>query len=153
MLSFVAKGVITIAASFLYGGAAAPASLPTDSLWMNQRGSTLHVYVDTSGQVIGTYINRAPGFPHCANSPYRVRGWTLPGTNTVAFTVMWSNGQENCQSLTSWTGFLSPDGTTLTTLWQLVQNGTTSTSQIIQGQDVFTRVAQKTSTSLKKNGN
>jgi hypothetical protein len=119
-----------------------------ESAWMNERGSTLYIEdVDSEGRIAGFYINRASGF-NCIGTPYPVTGWVLEGTNTVTFTVKWENTVENCQSLTSWTGFFSSDGQTMTTLWQLVPNGATNPSQILTGSDSFTRVALKKLDSL-----
>lgn len=105
------------------------------SAWTNQSGSTL--YIDTispGGQITGTYINRASGY-RCRNSPYPVTGW-IHGA-TITFTVKWQNQSESCNSLTAWTGFIE-NMDKITTLWQLVRNGTTNTGQILKGTDVFT---------------
>lgn len=48
---------------------------------------------------------------------------------------------ENCQSITAWTGFLGPSCKMITAKWQLVVNGTTDPSQILQGSDTFTKVS------------
>lgn len=105
--------------------------------WVNQRGSTLYITrTSPSGQFEGTFINRAAGF-RCQNSPYPVVGWRY-GT-AITFSVKWQNPQESCNSITAWTGFIS--GGTMTTLWQLVPNGATSTRQIMQGEDTFRPLA------------
>lgn len=119
-----------------------------ETAWTNQSGSTLYIEdIDSEGGITGFYVNRATGF-NCIGTPYPVTGWVLDGTNTITFTVKWENTSENCQSLTSWTGFFSSDGQTITTLWQLVSNGATKSSQILTGSDSFTRVAQKKLDSL-----
>ena len=106
----------------------------TGSSWTNQSGSTLHIKsVDpNSGQLTGSYINRAPGY-QCQNIPYPVTGWVY-GT-AITFTTNWKSTTQSCNSITSWTGFYNNGK--IETLWQLVINGSTSTSQIIHGNDVF----------------
>lgn len=124
-------------------------TIPVNSVWRNQSGSSMQITGNTNGELTGSYVNNAPGY-QCKGSPYPVVGWNMAGTNTITFTVMWENSYENCQSLTAWTGFISQDGQTITTLWQLVVNGTTSTSQIYSGADTFTRIAMKKHESLVK---
>jgi len=115
------------------------------SAWTNQSGSTLYIdAVAPSGQLTGSYINRAQGFG-CQNTAYPVTGWVY-GT-AITFTVLWENAVESCNSITSWTGFYFQG--TITTLWQLVINGSTSPQQIAQGSDVFQPTAQKKSPSLR----
>lgn len=115
------------------------------SAWTNQSGSTLYIdSVSSNGQISGHYINRAQGYG-CQNTSYPVTGWVY-GT-AITFTVTWENPVESCNSITAWTGFYSQGA--ITTLWQLVVNGSTSTSQIIQGQDVFKATEQKKLQSLK----
>jgi len=127
-----------------------PALEAQESTWQNQRGSTLYIEdIDSEGLITGLYVNQAAGFS-CQGTPYPVTGWVLAGTNTITFTVKWENTTQNCQSLTAWTGFFSSDGQTMTTLWQMVVNGTTSTSQIYQGSDTFTLVTQKVSDFVEK---
>lgn len=119
--------------------------LTTLSAWNNQSGSTLYIEsIDpNSGLLTGTYINKASGYG-CQNHPYPVTGWVY-GT-AITFTTNWKSSGESCNSITSWTGFY--DKGKITTLWQLVINGSTSTSQILQGEDVFTRDAMEENKSL-----
>ena|GEM_PF-4889473 len=113
-----------------------------DDTWQNQSDSYLIINsVSTNGLITGQYLNNSPEY-HCKGTYYPVTGWQLPGTNTVTFTVKWDNPYENCQSLTSCTGF-TPGTTTINTLWQLVSNGMQSTGQIIQGSDTLQRVSDK----------
>lgn len=101
--------------------------------WTNQSGSTLYIdAVDGTGKMTGHYINRAAGFA-CQNIAYPVTGW-IYGT-AITFSVKWQSSTESCNSLTAWTGFYANGK--ISTLWQLVVNGSTSTSQILQGSDVF----------------
>lgn len=115
------------------------------SAWTNQSGSTFYIdSVAPSGQLTGHYINRAQGYG-CQNTAYPATGW-IYGT-AITFTVDWINATEACNSITSWTGFYYNGQ--ITTLWQLVVNGSTSTSQIIQGSDVFKPDTQVKRKSLK----
>lgn len=134
---------------FLVNGALAleaqPQTVQSLSAWTNQSGSTLYIdSVGSNGQITGHYINRAQGFG-CQNTAYPVTGWVY-GT-AISFTVNWINAAESCNSITAWTGFYYQGK--ITTLWQLVINGSTSTSQIIQGQDIFSPTTQKQQQSLK----
>lgn len=107
------------------------------SAWVNQDGSTLYINsINSQGQLSGSYINKAAGYA-CKNSPYPVNGWVF-GT-AISFSTKWQNSVESCNSITSWSGFYTNVGGQgkISTLWQLVINGSTSPSQIIKGQDVF----------------
>jgi len=142
--------VILVTLAFLCSSAAIAQTCPGESTWVNELGSTLYIEdIDSEGKITGIYINRAEGYG-CRNTPYPVTGWVLENTNTISFSVKWENTTENCYSITAWTGFFSSDCGTLTTLWQMVINGTTKTSQIWQGEDTFTTVTQKTSPFKKK---
>jgi hypothetical protein len=121
------------------------------SAWVNQEGSTLYINgISAQGELTGTYINRAAGYG-CQNSPYPVNGWVY-GT-AISFSTKWQNSVESCNSITSWSGFYTNVGGQgkITTLWQLVINGTSSPSQIIKGQDVFSQTSaiENKSLSLK----
>lgn len=103
------------------------------SAWTNQSGSTLYIdTVSNDGLLTGTYINRASGWG-CQNISYPVTGW-IYGT-AITFTVNWESSTESCSSITAWTGFYY--NSEITTLWQLVVDGSTNSSQIYQGSDVF----------------
>ncbi|MBZ0092243.1 MAG: avidin/streptavidin family protein [Sulfuricellaceae bacterium] len=125
---------------FMSGGALAGSAdqpaVQALSAWTNQSGSTL--YIDavnpSTGQLSGHYINRAQGY-NCQNISYPVTGW-IYGT-AITFTTIWQSTTESCNSITAWTGFYYKGQ--ISTLWQLVINGSTSTGQIMQGSDVFTR--------------
>lgn len=114
------------------------------SAWTNQRGSTLYIdSISSTGQVTGHYINRAAGY-NCQNISYPVTGWVY-GT-AITFTTLWQSQTESCNSITSWTGFYYQGQ--ISTLWQLTKNGSTSTSQILQGSDVFNRTTKSDKNSL-----
>lgn len=130
--------------------AANPTAAPTlqaSSAWTNQSGSTLYIdAIDPTGKITGHYINRAAGYS-CQNISYPVTGWVY-GT-ALTFTTIWESATESCNSITAWTGFLNAQGQ-IATLWQLVISGSTSTSQIIQGSDVFTYSSKVYKKSLLK---
>lgn len=101
--------------------------------WTNESGSTLYIEsVDSNGLLTGTYTNKDQGYA-CQNISYPVTGW-IYGT-AITFNTMWESATESCNSITAWTGFYSQG--TINTLWQLTINGSTSTSQILQGNDTF----------------
>ncbi|WP_445945773.1 avidin/streptavidin family protein [Shewanella sp.] len=121
------------------------------SAWVNQDGSTLYINsINAQGELTGSYINRAAGFA-CQNSPYPVNGWVF-GT-AISFSTKWLNSVESCNSITSWSGFYNNAGGQgkISTLWQLVVNGSSSPSQILKGQDVFSQTSaiENKSLSLK----
>lgn len=113
------------------------------SSWTNQSGSTLYINnIGSNGLLTGTYINRARGYG-CQNIAYPVTGWVY-GT-AITFTTIWQ-GAESCNSITAWTGFLYNGQ--IKTKWQLTINGSSSTKQILQGADTFTRNTNKSHKSL-----
>lgn len=122
-------------------------ALQSLSAWTNQSGSTL--YLDAidpnTGKITGHYINRATGYG-CQNISYPVTGWVY-GT-AITFTTNWESSTESCNSITSWTGFYSQKQNQILTLWQLVENGSASTSQIVQGHDEFSPNGKNTKKSL-----
>lgn len=108
--------------------------IQASSAWNNQSGSTLYIdAVNPNGQITGHYINRAQGY-NCQNISYPVTGWIF-GT-AITFSTIWQSTTESCNSITSWTGFYYNGQ--ISTLWQLTINGSTNTSQILQGSDLFT---------------
>ena len=116
-------------------------SITASTQWTNQLGSTLTITaIDSTGLLTGSYVNKAAGYP-CKDTAYPVTGW-VDGT-AIVFNTLWINGIESCNSITSWTGFYYNNE--ISTLWQLVEDGATATSQISSGNDTFT---QKTSASV-----
>lgn len=103
------------------------------SAWVNESGSIFTIdSVASNGLVTGTYVNKASGYG-CQNISYPVTGW-IYGT-AITFTTIWQSAIESCNSITAWTGFYNNGK--ISTLWQLAINGSTSTSQILQGKDTF----------------
>ncbi|MXN63414.1 hypothetical protein GR183_00725 [Stappia sp. GBMRC 2046] len=117
------------------------ASLTALSVWENQRGSklTIETIDPTTGVLTGNYINNAAGYG-CIGSPYRVVGYVYG--NLIGWSVRWSNAHEDCQSITSWTGYYQNG--TITTQWELVYG-----TQINDGADMFTSVAKRELQGLK----
>ena len=110
-------------------------SISPKTQWINQLGSTLTITsIDSTGLLTGSYVNRAAGYP-CKDTDYPVTGW-VDGT-AIVFNTLWINSTESCHSITAWTGFYYNNE--ISTLWQLVADGTTSTSQISTGSDTFTQ--------------
>ena len=134
MLKFHRVAVLVILCLSMVGTAWS-AELTAGSTWVNTRGSTVtFTGVGSDGHLEGYYINQAAGFG-CQNTRYSMVGWSYE--SIITFTVIWTNSTENCNSITSWTGFLT-SSSGFTTLWQLVNSGTTNPGQILQGSDTFT---------------
>jgi hypothetical protein len=141
--SSIFAAVLVLAAVFISDANAAD-KLQALSAWTNESGSTLYINsIASNGQLSGTYINRAAGWG-CQNTPYPVTGWVY-GT-AITFTVNWQNATESCNSITAWTGFYYQGK--INTLWQLVVNNSTSTSQIYKGADTFSPSPGKSEKSL-----
>lgn len=139
----LAVSFLTSAALFAPSQVSAQTSLDVIAAFTNQRGSTLYIEnVDQNGHISGYFVNRAAGF-QCQGTPYPVVGWVL--AHAISFTVQWENQTQNCNSITAWAGYVSTDGNTITTNWALAVSGSTT---ILQGQDTFTRTAQRQAPSL-----
>jgi|TARA_B110000879_G_scaffold50622_1_gene71536 hypothetical protein len=119
-------------------------SVPVPSVWENQSGSSLQIEtVGTDGLITGTYINRAAGYG-CQNVSYPVTGWVY-GT-ALSFNTLWEAVSESCNSITAWAGFLYQGQ--ISALWNLTINGSSSSSQILQGSDTFKQIQTVTNKSL-----
>ncbi len=114
----------------------------TSSTWTNQSGSTMTISIDGNDNVTGQYINRAQG-TGCQNSPYPIAG-RVTG-NFIAFSVAWTNGTQNCNSVTGWAGYAQASGSTIAivTQWNLAYQGSGAPA-IEQGADTFTYTAPTT---------
>ena len=142
-ISLVASFILTLFLSVV-SFADQSTSIPAPSVWENQNGSTLQIdSIGSDGLITGTYINRAAGYS-CQNISYPVTGWAY-GT-ALTFNTLWESISESCNSITAWAGFLSQGQ--ISTLWNLTINGSTSTSQIIQGSDTFKQIQVVTNKSL-----
>lgn len=141
------KYLITLLTTLLFSFSACADttnSIPIPSSWVNQDGSTLSITaVDSAGLLTGSYINKAAGY-NCQNIVYPVTGWVY-GT-AITFDTKWESTVESCNSITSWAGFLYQRQ--LSTFWNLTQNGSSSTSHIIQGKDTFTQVTMTVKKSM-----
>jgi hypothetical protein len=119
-------------------------AIQVPSAWTNQSGSTLYIStIDSNGQIGGSYINRAAGYG-CQNIAYPVTGWAYG--SAITFNTLWKSVAESCNSITAWAGFLYKGQ--ISTLWNLTINGSSSTSQIIQGSDTFQQVQTLVNKSL-----
>lgn len=121
--------------------AAEESSLTALSVWENQRGSKLTIQTidPASGLLTGNYINNAAGYG-CIGSPYPVVGYVYG--NVISWSVRWSNAQQDCQSITAWTGYYQNGK--ISTEWELVYG-----DQIGGGSDTFSRVVKTEIKSLK----
>lgn len=119
------------------------ATILTTNQWTNAGNSTLTITnVDPYGQFTGTYVNgETTSFP-CATASdvFQVEGQVHtadPSTgDNITFAVNWTNATTDCDTVTRWSGILSPSGDTMTTNWVLAMDGSTNA---IVGIDVFTR--------------
>ncbi|MFP6756808.1 MAG: avidin/streptavidin family protein [Alphaproteobacteria bacterium] len=121
--------------------------------WTNQSGSVASLTFTASSQpgtyvMSGYYVNNVAGYG-CQGTPYPLSGIYYVNTQTISFSVAWSNSSEDCQSVTGWTGYfdVSQSPMTMTTNWNLAYS-TGSGQAIAQGKDVFTNTAVVTSESL-----
>lgn len=129
--------ILLLSALFSFSVCADNSNIPVPSSWENTEGSTLTISsINADGQISGTYINRAVGYK-CQNIGYPVTGW-IYGT-AITFDTKWESSQESCGSITSWAGFLYQGQ--LSTFWNLTQDGSSSTSQILQGKDTFNQLS------------
>ncbi len=137
------KYLIALCISVFFSlSARADNSIAVPSSWVNTEGSTLTISaIDSDGQITGSYVNKAAGW-NCQNIAYPVTGWIYGAA--ITFDTKWESTTESCNSITSWAGFLYQGQ--INTFWNLTQNGSSSTSQILQGKDTF----KQTSTVLKK---
>jgi len=127
------------------------------SYWTNQSGSTMALTFDCNGsqpgvcQLSGVYVNNATGF-NCQGTPYPLVGVYYINTQTVSWSVAWSNAFEDCASVTGWTGYLSFSSSSLqlVTYWNLAYSTGGSGRAIMQGQDTFTQNPALSSGSLLK---
>ena len=124
--------------------------LATATSWTNQSGSVATFNFSPSSQpltytVTGHYINNNSSYK-CRGTAYPLTGVYYVNTQTISFSVSWSNSTEDCQSVTGWTGYfnLNQNPFSLTTNWNLAAAG----GQITQGRDVFTMNTLKKSQGL-----
>lgn len=112
--------------------------------WKNESGSYLDIQNENKllGLVSGVYVNNASGFS-CKGTPYPVIGRVID--NQIAFTVRWSNGFENCNSLTSWTGYFDTGIKQILTKWNLVYVDSRGNNQTSSGKNQFKKINAKKS--------
>jgi Avidin family len=106
-------------------------SFPVPSYWINQRGSEMKIFwISAQGIFRGVYINHASGFA-CQGTPYDLTG--IVRGNHIAFTVVWNNFVQNCNSETFWHGHI--EGKTIRTRWVLYTQGKVPVT--LRGTDIF----------------
>ena len=118
----------------------------SSTVWTNQAGSTAQFMFTLSATqpgvyaVSGAYHNNNVNFG-CRQAPYPLTGVYYEASQVLSFTVAWSNGVENCFSVTGWTGFfdLNASPMTLQTNWNLSFLASTGAHQILTGQNIFER--------------
>ncbi len=89
----------------------------------------MEINVSDTGEVTGSYVNRAPGYCAQPNESFPLLGWTN-GT-LVTFAVNW----ERCNSLTSWIGNYNRAEDTIIAPWTLIYR---TYSGVDQDEDVDT---------------
>ncbi len=120
------------------------AMLSTATSWTNQSGSVASIsFTQSPSQpatylVSGTYVNNAAGY-QCKGTAYPLSGIYYANTQTISFSVAWSNSAEDCQSVTGWTGYIdiSQSPLKMQTSWNLAFSGIAG-HQIQPGNDTFT---------------
>jgi hypothetical protein len=106
-------------------------SLPVPSYWRSQRGSEMKIYtIDAQGIFKGIFVKHDGGLT-CENTPFNLAGRAKG--NHVAFTVVWINFAQNCNSQTFWHGRL--EGKTIRARWELYSLGNVPLS--VRGSDIF----------------
>lgn len=130
--------------------------LAVASSWTNQSGSVASLSFEKSASqpnvyvVSGTYVNNATEY-QCKGTPYPLSGVYYANTETVSFSVAWSNSSEDCQSVTGWTGYIDiySSQMKIETKWNLAYSDV-SGRQIEQGSDTFTMTSTIRNASLTK---
>jgi hypothetical protein len=126
--------------------------------WTNQGGSTMTLVFDCNGSQVGVctlsgnYVNNESGF-NCKGTPYPLTGVYYINTQTISWSVAWSNAHEDCASVTGWTGYLTLSSTSqlqFVTNWNLAYSTGGSGRAIMQGQDTFTQKTTVSSGTLLK---
>lgn len=98
----------------------------TTATWKNELGSTATLKVDGSGNVTGTYKD---GSGSGASGP--LVGFC--NQSGIAFTVGWTG----LKTITSWTGTYDSSTKKITTLWYLVNGGSSAWNNTNAGTDTF----------------
>jgi Avidin family len=107
-------------------------SFQPNAVWTNKNGSTLTIKrIAPDGSFTGSYVSHGTG--SCQGDPFPVIGW-IDGQK-VSFIVHWANAKENCQAITSWTGYLERRGVLLR--WIRVEFGITGNTMMRSGTQLF----------------
>lgn len=129
---------IFAAVLILAAAGSAEAACAVEGTWKNKLGSVLTIgKAGADGTFDGTLVNKAEGYS-CQNRPFPVRG--LCAADQISFDVVWKDAEEDCRSLTSWTGFVM--GNAIITRWTLVYVGKMDKQAITGGSDVYGRTVK-----------
>lgn len=130
--------------------------LSHESTWTNQSGSMTTLKLSRSSQpytynVSGVYINNASTFK-CKGTPYPVSGVYYANSGMISLNVAWSSANEDCGSVTGWTGYIVFNNASahMITDWNLVFTGAVG-PQITRGKDTFTLNVKKMSKNMMSN--
>jgi len=160
MLTNLVAAFTLIAAQTAFAGGAKSALdleiLSQQSTWTNQSGSMATIDLSRSSQpytytVSGVYVNNAPAFK-CRGTPYPVTGIYYANSGMISFNVAWSSANEDCGSVTGWTGYIvfNRASAHMITDWNLVFTGAVG-PQIALGKDTFTLNVNKLSKNMMSN--
>ena len=81
--------------------------------WYNELGSEMILTTVQAGRIEGTYETFVS---ECAKGKYTLVGRTdtdNDAAENIGFVVSWENENGSCDSVTTWSGEMSPTGTTL----------------------------------------
>lgn len=103
-----------------------------NAVWTNQNGSTLTIkQIAPNGSFTGLYVSHGSG--SCQGDAFPVIGW-IDGQK-ISFIVRWANAKENCEAITSWTGYLDRRGVLMR--WNRVYFGSNGNTVMRSGTQIF----------------
>jgi len=109
------------------------------STWTNQLGSKVTFDFQSDGTLTGNYSTAVTGQPGIVVSQPLSGRWSKGDLGfLVGFTVVWTDGNGNPTSVTSWTG--QGDGQTISTTWILtrIHEAKDAWESTVTNQDTFT---------------
>ncbi|NEQ96421.1 MAG: hypothetical protein F6K30_06810 [Cyanothece sp. SIO2G6] len=98
--------------------------------WCNELGSSMSITSSAADKVIGTYVNRAPGYCAQPTESFPLIGST--NDEFITFAVNWGR----CQSLTSWVGNYNDVTEEIIAPWKLIYNSYSGV-ETMEGSDTF----------------
>ena len=124
--------LLTAACLIATGTAGLAQSFAPNAVWTNQNGSTLTIkQIAPDGSFTGSYVSHGSG--SCQGDAFPVIGW-IDGQK-VSFIVHWVNAKENCEAITSWTGYRERRGVLLR--WNRVFFGMNGGTLLRSGTQLF----------------